>query len=218
MGELELVNKELILHSNIITYGNAADDTITRYIRYEIEEMWNAPKAVILIKKMGYRLIFRITAQFNPSIIPEEIFENTDPRNNYFRIESFAAGNISFVDGLGCNTGYFKRDNLYEGSTTAAHEYGHTPGLEHPAVLDIRGEGIPGIMYPRGTIVDAPYQYNPAARAGDTSNGGTMNPVHRRVKPSDIALLKLSRLNWKNDRAIVGEFSSIWHPDHSDAR
>lgn len=82
--------------------------------------------------------------------------------------------NISFVDGLNSNTGYFLLDNLLNGSTTAAHEFGHTLGLDHPHNLDIRGKGVPGIMYPRGTIVDPPYQYDPNAAPGKP--GGTMNP------------------------------------------
>ena len=215
MGHAETINDQLILHSHIITYGNAADADITEYIRKEIETMWNEPRALVHIKGRALRLIFHITGSFHPTIIPEEIFENIDPKNNYFRIEEFAMGNISFVDGLGCNTGYFKRDNLYEGSTTAAHEYGHTIGLDHPGNLDIRGTGVPGIMYPRGTIVDPPYQYNPAARAGDNTNGGTMSPIFRRVREEDIALLKLHRQDWKNGQAVIGEFSSIWHPDHA---
>ena len=83
-----------------------------------------------------------------------------NPRNNFFRIEEFATGNISFTDGIGSNSGYFKLENLYKGSTTAAHEYGHTIGLEHPVILDIRGKGQPGIMYPRGTLVDPQFQYD----------------------------------------------------------
>ena len=214
-AELDSSKKELILHSHIIIYGNAADRQITTYIGEEIETMWNEPKGSVQIDDIDFSLVFKITSQYNPNLQPEEIFENTDPANNYFRIEEYAAGNISFVDGLGCNTGYFKKDNLYTGSTTAAHEYGHTLGLKHPHDLDLRGKGTPGIMYPRGTIVDSQFQYNPGAMAGDSNNGGTMHPMHRRVLNEDIRLLKLHRLIFKNSRAIVGEFSSIWHPDHS---
>lgn len=211
MGHAELSSNELIIHSHLITYGHAADDTITRYIRQEIEDLWNEPRATVSISNHTYRVIFWITAAYQPGLTPEVVYENTDPINNYFRIEEFATGNISFVDGIGSNTGYFKKDNLYEGSTTAAHEYGHTIGLHHPHLLDVRGQGVPGIMYPRGTLVDAPYQYNPAANAGDSSNGGTMNPRFRRVRPADIALLKLPRLSWKNSQTVVGEFTSVWH-------
>jgi hypothetical protein len=209
-------NNQLIIHSHIITYGNAADPAVTENIRDEIETMWNEPHGRIQIADYSYQVVFRITASFLPNISAIEIYENTDPRNNYFRIEEFAHGNISFVDGLGCNSGYFKLENLYKGSTTAAHEYGHTLGLHHPTDLDIRGQGIPGIMYPRGTIVDAQYQYNPAARTGDNTNGGTMHPMHRKVRQGDIELLKLHKLDFENGKAVIGEFTSIWHPDHAD--
>jgi len=217
MGTTELqTNHQLLIHSHIITYGNAAGPAITEYIREEIETMWNEPQGKVTIENEQYQVVFKITSSFQPAITAIEIYENVNPANNYFRIEEFAHGNISFVDGLGCNSGYFKLENLYRGSTTAAHEYGHTLGLQHPIDLDIRGKGIPAIMYPRGTIVDAQYQYNPGARAGDNINGGTMHPMHRRVKPEDILLLKLHKLDFENGKAIIGEFSSVWHPDHAD--
>ncbi len=213
-AEFDQINKRLVIHSHIITYGNAATEQLTRIIREEIECMWNDARGRVPVHGEILDIGFSITAQFAPALCPEDIFDNVDPRINYFRIEKFAQGNISFVDGIGCNTGYLLLDNLYIGSTTAAHEYGHTLGLKHPTDIDLRGQGVPGIMYPRGTLVDAPYQYNPEGRAGDSSNGGTMNPVHRRVLQKDIVKLRLERLT-KND-CTVGEFSSIWHPDHAE--
>jgi hypothetical protein len=117
------------------------------------------------------------------------------------------------VDGLGSNTGYFKLENLYSGSTTAAHEFGHGLGLDHPAELDIRGKGRPGIMYPRGTWVDPPFQYDSTALPG--APGGTMHPMHRRVLGTDIKLLKLHRLGFSHGVAPLGGFTSVFHPDHA---
>jgi hypothetical protein len=217
MGTVEIdVTNQLIIHSHVITYGNVAGPAITEYIREEIETMWNEPLGAVVIDGEVYHVVFRITAAFQPEITAVEIYENVNPINNYFRIEEFAHGNISFVDGLGCNTGYFKMENLYKGSTTAAHEYGHTLGLDHPMNLDIRGKGVPGIMYPRGTLVDAQYQYNPAAIAGDNTNGGTMHPMHRKVRQEDIDLLKLNKLEFNSGRAVIGEFTSVWHPNHAE--
>lgn len=214
MGSAELDNQHLIIYSNIITYGNAADAALTEMMRDEIEAMWNEPKGQLNFDGSMFEVRFRITASFEPAIEDTDIYQNTDPRNNYFRIEEFAQGNISFVDGLGCNTGYFKLENLYKGSTTAAHEYGHTLGLEHPHDLDLRGKGIPGIMYPRGTLVDPQYQYEPDKPAGE--KGGTMYPIYRKVLQSDIDNLKLHRLGFINGKAVLGAFTSVWHPNHSD--
>lgn len=216
MGHAELTDKSLTIFSHLVTYGHAADPAVTALIREEIETLWNEPAATLRLWWKTRTIVFRITAAYQPDITQQEILENTDPRNNYFRIEAKAPKNISFVDGVGCNTGYFQLDNLYKGSTTAAHEYGHTLGLDHPSLLDLRGKGMPGIMYPRGTVVDAEFQYNPSALAGDNTNGGTMHPQYRRVTTEDIALLKLRKRFCLSRKAVIGAFSSIWHPNYAE--
>jgi hypothetical protein len=214
MGTAEIDKQQLTIFSHIITYGNAADAVLTEMIREEIETMWNEPKGSLMFEGLLFEVRFHITASLLPAITDIDIYQNTDPRNNYFRMEEFALGNISFVDGVGCNTGYFKLENLYKGSTTAAHEYGHTLGLDHPDDLDLRGKGVPGIMYPRGTLADPQYQYEPDKPAG--TKGGTMHPMYRKVLQVDIDNMKLHRLNYNNGKAIIGEFTSVWHPDHAN--
>jgi hypothetical protein len=211
MGEAEIdtFKDTITIHSHIITYGNAADEKITECIREEIETMWNEPKANIFMRRVSFAVNFRITAAYKPGVDMIEIYSNIDPRNNYFRIEEFAHGNISFVDAIGCNSGYFKLENLYTGSTTAAHEYGHTLGLSHPVNLDYRGRGVPRIMYPRGTLVDPQYQYDPLRPAGVT--GGTMHPMYRKVFAEDIEDLKLEKLRFNNGKATAGDFTNVYH-------
>lgn len=212
MGSVERSENEWLISSHIITYGAAADIQLTTLIREEIEDMWNEPVAGIQIAGKLVSVRFVITASCQPDITDIDILQNTDPRNNYFRIEDYAKDNISFVDGVGCNTGYFLLENLYKGSTTAAHEYGHTIGLDHPHDLDLRGKGQPGIMYPRGTWVDPEFQYDPSKPAG--AKGGTLHPAYRKVTVTDIRNLKLHRLSFTGNNAILGDFTSIWHPDH----
>lgn len=213
IAELDTFHKQLNLLATIITYGNAANPALTALQAEEIEILWNEPGGRILLDNIPYNINFRISHECQPNILPEAIISNINPSLNFYRIEEFALGNISFVDGLGSNTGYFKLENLYAGSTTAAHEFGHGLGLDHPEELDIRGMGRPGIMYPRGTWVDPEFQYDPGALPG--APGGTMHPMHRRVLPHDIRSLHLERLRFLDGRSILGDFSSVYHPDHS---
>jgi hypothetical protein len=68
-------------------------------------------------------------------------------------------------------------------------------------------------MYPRGTLCDPAYQYDPAAPAGGP--GGTLNPFKRKVLDSDIAGLRLPRLSFNRGYiATLGEFSSLFHEKH----
>ena len=212
-AELQINNRQLIIHSVLIFYGDAADETLSGQIAKDIADHWNEAKAKLQLKNIWYDIRFDIKGVWDKLLTPLMVYENTDPRNNYFRIEEFVMGNISFVDGINSNTGYFKLENLLNNSTTAAHEYGHTIGLEHPEVLDIRGKGAPGIMYPRGTLVDPQFQYYPEVMPGE--KGGTLNPFKRKVLEQDIADLKLQKLGF-NDKnlAIVGDFTSMWHDKH----
>jgi hypothetical protein len=210
---LDKIHRQMDLHATVVTYGNASSSAITRQIAEEIEVMWNEARGMVELKGVPFAVNFRIRPLWMPDLNAEVIFENTDPAINYYRIEEFVFGNISFVDGLGSNSGYFKLENLYTGSTTAAHEFGHGLGLDHPIDLDIRGKGRPGIMYPRGTWVDPAYQYDSTARPGDP--GGTMHPMHRRVLSGDIKLLGLHRLDFVNGRTVLGGFSNVFHTDHA---
>lgn len=220
MGEAELQSHRnlLIIHAELIFYGDAASEELSIQIAKDVEDHWNEPGGEISISqnwffKKRYQVRFNIKGTYNKTLTPETVFENTDPRKNYFRIEEFATGNISFVDGLNSNTGYFKLENLLNNSSTAAHEFGHTLGLDHPHDLDIRGRGTPGIMYPRGTLVDPQFQYYPEVAAGE--KGGTLNPFTRKVLQHDIDDLQLNKLDFNaKGLAVVGGFTSIWHEKH----
>jgi hypothetical protein len=218
MGEAELniFSRRLTIRSILCFYGGAASSHLAIQIAEDVARAWNAPKGTVKIRGQLYEVLFEVEGVHKPDLPPAAVWHNTDPRLNFIRIEEYSLHDISSVDGLGCNTGYFKLGNLLNHSTTAAHEYGHTLGLDHPKELDIRGKGQPGIMYPRGTLCDPDYQYDPAAPAGGP--GGTLNPFTRKVLPGDIAGLRLSRLAFnKHSLSVLGEFSSLYHQRHENA-
>lgn len=213
MGIAEIISNQLFIRSTFLFYGEAATDTLSKQIAADIANHWNESTATAMVNRKMMRVIFDIKGVYSPQLNPEDVYYNYNPQNNYFRIEEFSNVHISFVDDIPCNTGYFKLDNLLNNSTTAAHEYGHTLGLKHPELLDIRGEGQPGIMYPRGTICDPHFQYDAAAQP--LAPGGTLNPYKRKVLQKDIDALKLHRLSFDTTgKSMLGDFSSLWHDKH----
>lgn len=212
IAEINTNTNTITIKANLFFYGNAANEALSKLIADDINLFWNIIDGHAMIGGRGYGFILNCTGFYAPTLTQKDVMENTNPLNNFFRIEEKASGNISFVDGINSNTGYFQLDNLFNNSSTAAHEFGHTLGLEHPEELDIRGQGTPGIMYPRGTIVDPHFQYDPSVPAG--VKGGTMNPYHRKVLQKDIDDLHLERLQFRSGVAIVGAFTSVWHYTH----
>lgn len=213
MGTIEIDTSTKIIRiaSNIICYGNAADYDIAQLIAAEIETMWNEPNAIIEFNNTSFFVRFEITAQYNSWLQPQTVTENVNPKNNYFRIEEYSKKDISYVDGIGSNTGYFKLANLYKGSTTAAHEYGHSLGLLHPTELNIIGKGRPGIMYPRGSLVDQEFQNDITAQPAGP--GGTLNPQSRKVMQVDIDNLQLNKLI-ERGIFVVGKLTNRYHEAH----
>ena len=213
MGIVEINNNMISIFANLYFYGYAANEILSKQIADDINNQWTLQNGKANINGETYLFAMNVTGFYSPSIRQTDVNENTNPLNNYFRIEEYAEGNISFVDGINSNTGYFKLDNVLHHSTTAAHEFGHTLGLVHPNILDIRGHGLPGIMHPRGTVCDAQYQYDPNAQP--LAPGGTMNPQCRKVLQQNIDDLFLQKLHFnKNGKAVIGDFTSEWHYAH----
>ena len=213
MGIVEINNNMISIFANLYFYGYAANEILSKQIADDINNQWTLHNGKANINGETYLFAMNLTGFYSPSIRQTDVNENTNPLNNYFRIEEYAEGNISFVDGINSNTGYFKLDNVLHHSTTAAHEFGHTLGLVHPNILDIRGHGLPGIMHPRGTVCDAQYQYDPNAQP--LAPGGTMNPQCRKVLQQNIDDLFLQKLHFnENGKAVLGDFTSEWHYAH----
>ncbi len=209
--EIDTSAKIITISSTIIGYGNAADYAICQHISEEIETMWNEPNAVVELYNNLFHVRFKIQTQYNSLMHPNSIVQNENPRNNYIRIEPYCNMNISFVDAIGSNSGYFLLANLYKGSTSAAHEYGHTLGLPHPLNLNILGAGRPSIMYPRGSIVDAEFQNDVQAQPGGP--GGTLNPQSRKVMQANIDQLQLPQKISKGI-FVLGRFTNKYHEAH----
>jgi len=205
-------SRTVTVESHIVLYGSKASDIVALSTAKDIQDTWNDANGKVMIGGIEYKVKFKITGEYKPSLTPAEIAKNTDIKNNYVRVED---ENIAGVSNYNGNSGYFLTRNIAaKGSTTEAHEMGHGWGIDfgtadgHPVNTDLRGKGQPGIMHARGTIVDPQYQYDPNASPG--AKGGTLNPEKRKVTQENINELNLDKLIFdSNGKAELGTISNI---------
>ncbi|MBP8155742.1 MAG: hypothetical protein KAX81_01865 [Leadbetterella sp.] len=200
MSALAIINSEseqISIEAELVFYGKYATADLAQKIVLEINQMWNEPNAKLQLGSRLFDIIFDIKYSFlgNYEAL-SKISNNTNYSVNFVRIEDKNIAERSMMGfGLGENSGHWLITDQLGESTTAAHEFGHALGLPHPDLLDFRFSGNPPIMAPRGTIVDADFQWNPLAEPG--ALGGTMRPIFRRVRASEV-LQVLKNLNPEN--------------------
>lgn len=200
-------SKTITVSSKMIFYGSAGSEAIAKQSATDIQTAWNdgAKDYFVEIGGEKYSVNFDISHEYKETIPTSEISENTNLLNNYIEIVDKGIA-VSYMEGEGSNTGKFLVSNISkDGSTTEPHEYGHGLGLVpvsmggdgrgHPGDGDLRGEGQPGIMNPRGTLVDAEFTYDPSSgdskaptRTSPASN--TVNPEKRKVTHGDLDMVK----------------------------
>ena len=200
--------------STMVYYGPKASMDLALKTSKEISLYWNGgshgkPSArpfYATVDGERYRVIFKISTKvMSTEAAQRSLSFHYSPAVNYIEVldGDAKAGDRSNMALSGHQGTWYLSDSLGV-STTAAHEYGHGLGLDHPHNIDWRNKGQPGIMCARGTWVAPKYQYNPSANPLANEPGSTLNPYLRKVIQSDINQLNLGKLDYN----IFG-FSSL---------
>lgn len=222
-------NKTITVNSNIVFYGMGGNSTgklsvleakyqaMAKSYGADISKAWNDANGKVEIDGVEYSVTFNVTAEYRGDLTEDEVTENTDISNNYIKLTEDGI-DVSEMDAIGSNTGRWLLKNITgENTTTEAHEFGHGFGLTHPTDLDLRGKGQPGIMYPRGTLVDADYTYDPSKGASTLSSTGapvnSVNPEKRKVNQADINNLGLDKIYYDptTGKGKLGALTNTYH-------
>ncbi len=234
-------SRTITVNSHIVFYGLGGNSTgkvsvleakyqaMAQSYAADIDKQWNGANGKVDIDGVEYSVKFNTTVEYRGDLTADEVTNNKDIGNNYIKLVEDGI-DVSFTDKLsalgdpGGNTGIWLLRNIQgENTTTEGHEYGHGFGAVkgdpsgHTTALDLRGMGQPGLMYPRGTLVDAPYTYDPSKGASTVSGTGapvnSMNPQSRQANQGDINHLGLDKLTYDptTGKAQLGVLTNRFH-------
>jgi len=218
--------KTITVSSHYVFYGAGGSADQAKQSAKDIQSQWNGANAKVTIDGVEYSVSFAVTGEYKSDLKQDEVEKNTDIKNNYIKVVESGI-DVSYMDppvSGGSNTGVWLKKNIDGANTsTEAHEGGHGMGAVkgtsdgHPADTDLRGKGQAGIMYPRGTAVDAQYTYDPTKGAStiDPTTGAranTMNPAKRQANQGDVNFLGIGKLPFNSSgKANLGAMTNTYH-------
>jgi hypothetical protein len=191
--------------ARMVYSGKALTAAIAKATTDEIQKMWNQTTTKVRLGASVYTVKFNV----DYLIATDRPLNNAEScAYNFVKIlKKKTEEDVSYYADYGSNEAFFfTADNLGH-STTAAHEFGHGLMLKHTIfnrsigmgfnLIEPRKANTPGIMAPRGAIVDAEFQRDPTALSGE--EGGTLNPIYRKVRSADIQAIPFADVAFDAD-------------------
>jgi len=171
--------KTITMTQHLIFYGGKANNTLSGKIATGVASQWNGAHGKVTINGVTYKVRFKVTYEtVSEADARRMAASNTDIKNNFVRIEKVAPNFSSRTYGLGGNGVFFNTSDDIGGSTTPAHEIGHTLGLDHTNAAGQTRTSRPEIMEARFTQVHPRW-----SKVGPSND---IDPNFRRVSNREV--------------------------------
>ena len=182
-------NKTVKIQSTFLVYGSGANKYAGQFAS-NVSKMWNSAGGTVKVDGKEYKATFQISVKVVSEGTAKEIAKgNKDPKLNFVRIEtSNDPSNVGKADTKGGSNSFFINTKQLDetSSTTPAHEYGHSLGLNGHTSTDKYMSGQPDIMSTKATLVDKEFSTNPPTPAPNGQEGYRLDTQYRKVLQSNL--------------------------------